>query len=332
MNRTRFAPFALGVLAYSLPVIVWGAYVRASKSGDGCGAHWPLCDGQFLPNPDKIQRVIEFSHRLMSGLLGLLVVGLVVWAFRLTRRPEDGTSVGRQIRFGAISVGFFTVTEALIGRALVKYGWVADNDSVHRAVAMSGHLVNTFLLVASLALTARIAATQRPLHFRGQKVVGAAIGVALAGMLLLGVSGAIAALGDTLFPSRSLAEGLSRDFSPTAHFLIRLRLLHPFLAVSVGVYLVFLAGMLSRLRPAPDVRRFAVGIGGLFAVELGLGVLNVGLLAPIWMQLIHLLVADLLWMQLVLLVLAALAVPVPQNPFRLADDSPLRDAPGRAGV
>jgi heme A synthase len=197
---------------------------------------------------------------------------------------------------------------------------------------MSGHLVNTFLLVASLALTARIAATQRPLFFRGQKVVGAAIGVALAGMLLLGVSGAIAALGDTLFPSRSLAEGLSRDFSPTAHFLIRLRLLHPFLAVSVGVYLVFLAGMLSRLRPAPDVRRFAVGIGGLFAVELGLGVLNVGLLAPIWMQLIHLLVADLLWMQLVLLVLAALSVPVPQNPFRLADDSPLREAPGRAGV
>ncbi|HEX9001707.1 MAG TPA: COX15/CtaA family protein, partial [Blastocatellia bacterium] len=86
MKFTRFAKFAWLVVAYNLMVIVWGAYVRASKSGDGCGSHWPLCNGEVIPLAPTVKTLVEFSHRLSSGLALLLTVVLVVWAFRAFAR------------------------------------------------------------------------------------------------------------------------------------------------------------------------------------------------------------------------------------------------------
>jgi heme A synthase len=125
-------------------------------------------------------------------------------------------------------------------------------------------------------------------------------------MLVLGVSGAVTALGDTLFPSGSFREGLAQDASPTAHALIRLRIWHPVLAVAVGLAVVYAAGWLRRKRPSPEVRRWAAALVALFVLQLVLGVVNVLLAAPVWMQLVHLLAADLVWIALVLLALAAL--------------------------
>src|SRR5258708_21038486 len=142
-----FLRFAWGVLAFNLPVIVWGAFVRASHSGDGCGSHWPLCDGQFIPKPKNIQTVIEFTHRVMSGIDGLLVLCLLIFALRLFPR-------GHHVRYAAVLSFVFTLVEALIGRALVKYGWVNRNDSVARGIVLAAHLPNTFLLLGSFALTA----------------------------------------------------------------------------------------------------------------------------------------------------------------------------------
>src|SRR5436853_6203595 len=80
------ARFSIGVLCVNLAVIAWGAFVRATGSGAGCGSHWPLCNGEVLPRAPSVERIIEFSHRLTSGLSLLLVVALCVWAFRVHPR------------------------------------------------------------------------------------------------------------------------------------------------------------------------------------------------------------------------------------------------------
>lgn len=304
-SQSRFSGFVWGVLGYNLLVIAWGAFVRATGSGAGCGNHWPLCDGQVIPQAHTVQLVIEFTHRMMSGIAGLLVVALFVWARRLYPK-------GAQTRKAADCALFFMVTEALLGAALVKFHWVVLDASPQRVIAMSLHLINTFVFVGSLAVTAILSAGSPPIRLKGQGAVLWGLALAVCGLLALGVSGAVTALGDTLFPVHSLMEGLKQDLTPTAHFLIRLRLFHPLIAMSVGLYLILIAGLMAHLRPSPRVKQWGRAIGGLFLLEIGLGLVNVWLLAPIWMQLIHLLVADLNWVALILLSVSALGEGVPQ--------------------
>lgn len=304
-RRERFARFAAFVLAFNVLVILWGAYVRATGSGAGCGNHWPLCDGQYLPPPTDVKRMIEFGHRMMSALDGVFVLILLIGSFRLFER-------GHRVRLASIGVFAFTMAEAIIGRALVKNGWVVNNVSVGRAVTMSLHLANTFLLLTALALAAWWATGKPAMKWRGQGAVGLALGMGLFGALMLGVSGAITALGDTLFPIKTTAEAIAGTLDPTSHFLVRLRILHPLIAISVGLYLLLLAGLMMHLRPSVDVKRFARILSAIFLFEIAVGLLNKSLLAPIWLQLFHLLVADLVWTTLVLLTASATAVDVPQ--------------------
>jgi heme A synthase len=307
LKLTRFAQFAWLVVAYNLLVIVWGAYVRASVSGNGCGSHWPLCNGEVIPVGAQVKTLIEFSHRLTSGLALLLIVALAVWAWRAYPR-------GHRVRRAALlSVGLIFV-EALIGAGLVLFELVAENRSIARALFMSVHLVNTFLLLAVLALVAWWAAGAARVRLRGQGSVPHLFALGLFGTLLLAVSGAVAALGDTLFPARTLAEGFRQDFSPTAHFLLRLRALHPALALLVGCYVLVAASYVSNfLRPSARVRRLVAVLVGVLLAQLGAGLLNLYLLAPVWLQLVHLLLADLLWLALVLTTAAALAEPAAQT-------------------
>lgn len=305
MKQNRFATFAWAVLAYTVAVILWGAYVRATGSGAGCGSHWPLCDGRIIPRAEQAETIIEFAHRLTSGLLGLLVVGMFIWAFRAYPR-------GHIVRRGAVLSLVFVITEALIGAGLVLFELVAYNDSLARTVWIAAHLINTFLLLAFLTLTAWWAGGGRALQIRNQRAAGWLLGIGFLGMLILGASGAITALGDTLFPAGSLTEGIRQDFSPTAHFLIRLRLWHPLLAVALGLYLVWASTLISALRPSPGTILFSRALKVLFVVQLLAGTLNVYLLAPVWMQLVHLLLADAVWISLVLLAAAALSEEVPE--------------------
>jgi len=293
--------YAWIVVAVNLLVIVWGAYVRASFSGDGCGSHWPLCNGEVIPTAPVIKTLVELTHRLTSGAALLLVVGLVWRSRRLFPK-------GDQVRRGAFWSLIFILIEALLGAALVKFNLVAGNASVARAFVMSIHLVNTFVLLALLSLTAWWAMGAPPVRLRGQGKVNAIFAAGLCGTLLIAVSGAIAALGDTLFPARSLAEGMRQDFSPTAHFLIRLRALHPVLAVGIGCYAVAAASYVNNfLRPGLRTKKLTNVLTTLFLLQLGAGILNVSLLAPIWLQLTHLLLADFFWIALVLTAASALA-------------------------
>lgn len=300
----RFAVFAWSVLGYNLLVILWGAYVRASGSGAGCGAHWPLCNGVVIPQDAQVQTMIEFTHRVMSGLALPLIVVLLVWGWRSYPRRHP-------VRLGSLLAGIFIVTEALLGAGLVLFQLVAQNDSVARAASVAAHLANTFLLLAALVLTAWWSSGGGRISLRRQGGSAWWLGFGLIGILILGAAGAVTALGDTLFPSGSLVEGLQQDISPTAHFLIRLRIIHPFIAVIMGVYLAATVLQIVLSRRDFILRRLAVILAGVFLLQTGLGVLNVVLLAPVWMQLVHLLVADLLWISLVLFSAQALSVPNP---------------------
>ncbi|HXV42978.1 MAG TPA: COX15/CtaA family protein [Anaerolineae bacterium] len=317
MKLDGFAKYAWGVLAFNLGVILWGAYVRATGSGAGCGSHWPFCNGEIIPRNPQVETMIEFTHRLSSGLALLLVVGLVVWAFRLY--PKKGHSV----RWGAGFSMFFIITEALVGAGLVLFELVAQDTSSARAVVIAVHLMNTFLLLAALTLTAWWASGGRPVQLKGQGWLGSALGIAFLALLVLGASGAITALGDTLFPANSLAEGLQQKFSPTAHLLVRLRLWHPLIAIAVGAYVILVIGLFNARRSTPLARQIGRIFTVLYFIQLGSGAFNVYLLAPTWMQLWHLLLADALWIVLVIFAAAGLAQPATQaNSVDLVKTSP----------
>lgn len=288
-TRSRYATAAWAFLGYTVLVVLWGALVRATLSGDGCGDHWPLCNGEVMPVAPTSKTLIELTHRITSGLAWIGALAFLIVARR--KFP-----VGHAARRGAFWGFFFMTTEALVGAGLVIFRMVAANPDHARGYWAIAHLCNTFLLLAALALHARWASTPGALRVRGRD--GALVGLGLLSVLVVGATGAIAALGDTLFPVSSLAEGFAQDLDPASHLFLRLRVLHPLIAIGAAAYLAILGGTFAargRGRgPAIAVALFAL-------LQVPLGFLNVALLAPVWLQLVHLLVADGLWIALTLL-------------------------------
>jgi heme A synthase len=287
-------------------VIVFGAWVRISGSGAGCGQHWPTCHGEIMHAPKSVETAIELTHRVSSGLCMLGAFGLMIWGLRLHPRPHA-------VRWGVVLAMVFMIFEALLGAGLVLLELVGKNDSVSRAVVMAIHLSNTCLLTGAMAFVAwysdaRDGAAAVRLRVRGLPawlLIGSLVLVVLVSM-----SGAVTALGDTLYPvaaDGTVVEHLTGDQSVTAHFLQRMRVIHPLLAVAVGLYLLWLAIALPGLPNEPRVRTLGNLVAGLTVAQLCAGVVNIMLSAPGWMQLVHLALATCLWIALVLLSLAALS-------------------------
>jgi cytochrome c oxidase assembly protein subunit 15 len=289
-SATNFRRFAWALLAWNVLVVVWGGFVRASGSGAGCGSHWPTCNGEVVPHSPQVATIIEFTHRMMSGvaLIGVAVLGW--WAFRVFGRRHMVR------RMAAFSAGFLLL-EALLGAGLVLFNYVEKDASIGRVVYLCAHLVNTQLLLATLALTAWYATDRSASELPRPGAVVAALSF----VLVVSITGVIAALGDTLFPSTSLAQGMQQDFSETASFLIRLRGLHPLFAVACGVYVLALMMGLMKPDQNPGIRKIARWAALLVFMQLCAGAVNIALLAPVWMQLVHLLLANLVWISLVLL-------------------------------
>ncbi|TBH20471.1 heme o synthase [Thermus thermamylovorans] len=305
MNQDRFRRLAWGVFLWTVLVALWGAFVRITGSGAGCGSHWPTCNGEVIPRSPEVETLIEFTHRATSGLAFLGALALLILALRLFPK-------GHPVRFGAGLSLFFMVTESLVGAALVLFGWVADNISTERAVVHMVHLANTYFLLAALLLTAWWASGGAPLALKGQGAVSIGLLLGLLALVFLGMSGAITALGDLLFPVASTREALERSLTPGEHFLVRLRVLHPLIAVSVGLYVVFAGHLVARLRPSLSTQRFAHLLTALYGLQLLVGLANVWLRAPFALQLLHLFLAYLIWFAFVLLAASALARGTPQ--------------------
>jgi heme A synthase len=292
----RFALYAWAVLGYNVLVVLWGAYVRATGSGAGCGNHWPLCNGELAPRAPRLETIIEFTHRVTSGLSLLAVFALWLWSRRLYPR-------GHRARMAAALSVAFLVTEALLGAGLVLFRYVERNASAGRAAYLSAHLANTQVLLAVLTLTAWFA--PRPAKWPGWRAAPRLLLAALSVAVVVSVTGAIAALGDTLFPAASIAEGVRQEFNATSSLLLRLRLLHPAFAVAGGLFLLYAASSALRLRLPAEARRAAWLAAVFVLLQVAAGGVNILLLAPVWMQLAHLLIADLLWIALVMMVAGA---------------------------
>ncbi|MEM7028026.1 MAG: COX15/CtaA family protein [Chloroflexota bacterium] len=316
MRSKPFAIFTWAVLLFTLMIIVWGAFVRATGSGAGCGNHWPSCHGEIVPRTATMETVIEYTHRLTGGLGGLFMIGLVVWAFFIYERKHP------VVIAAVISLIFFMI-EGGIGAGLVKFELVADNASLARAIAISLHLVNTFILLTFMTLTSWWASGGQAIAWQKWQQEGWLIGLGLLAVILIGATGAVTALGDTLFPDESLAEGLRQDLSPTVHWLKRLRVVHPLIALLTGLLMVQIGIKYRQQTYSVEARRFANGLIVMFVLQLIGGFINVFLLAPVWMQLVHLFMADVVWILLVLLGASVLAETPEQqqknrHPHRLA--------------
>ncbi|MFN7936243.1 MAG: COX15/CtaA family protein [Bryobacteraceae bacterium] len=294
---SRFRRYAYAVLWYNIFVVCWGALVRATGSGAGCGEHWPLCNGTVVPAFPQAHTIIEFTHRVTSGFALLSVVAMYVWA----RRVFERAATARRASFFAL---IFMINETLIGALLVLLGLVAGSRSPWRALVLSVHLVNTLLLLAAIALAAwwstrTPSGAASPLRDRLRQAV----------IVILAVSalGGIAALGDTLFPADSIAGGVRDEFSRSAPMLVRLRVLHPVAAFLGGAFFLWLAAKAQSLYRDAQVQRYASAIQFLTMGQFVLGAVNIFLLTPLWTQLTHLLLTDLLWVSLVLLSSSVLA-------------------------
>ena len=287
--------FAWGVLVYFIAVILWGTLVRATGSGAGCGNHWPLCNGTVMQPSASVGTMIEFTHRLTSGLSFFSVVGLLVWTFA-------GTVRGHLARAAAVASVAFTLIEAILGAFLVKLGLTAQSMSPLRPAYLALHLTNTLLLLAALTLTAHML-SRRKGFLRGSVRFVAPFGAlaTVVVVMIVGVTGSLAALGDTLFPASSLGMALAQDFSATSGWLVRWRWTHPTVAFFASVFLIWLLVRAAQRSSAWDNRRLSALVLALLATVYTLGILDVVLLAPLWVQVAHLLAADSLWAALVVM-------------------------------
>ena len=285
-----FTVYAWAFLCYLIGVVLFGAWVRITGSGAGCGEHWPTCGGEIIPRAPSVQTLIEYTHRLTSGMCGIFGLILMVWARRSFRdRPQI-------FKASAVTM-LFIMLEGAVGAGLVLKGLVASDESVARAVVIAIHLVNTLSLVSSAALVAFWSRDDRPA--RASDRIGKLLLGALGLLIVVSMTGAITALGDTLFPVQASADGglLSRikgDLSATNHFLVRLRIVHPLLATGVALFIAFLGVELLRSADA-QLRRWAAVILAALTAQVGLGLLNIALAAPGWLQLVHLLGSQVLW-------------------------------------
>jgi cytochrome c oxidase assembly protein subunit 15 len=282
----RYAALTLGFMVF---VVLEGAVVRATGSGAGCGNHWPLCNGEVIPVHPRLATIIEFVHRQLTTVCTLLVIALVVSIFRA--RPR-----GSRPRRAAVWSGILLLTEGALGAILVKGGYVESNASNMRVLMQCIHFTNTMLLLAALTLTwwwlrprpvVLPAHTAPSTHARLRFIAWTAV----IATIVIGATGSVAALADTLFPSPSLASGLAQDFASTAPLLIRMRWLHPAAAI-IGLACAIWLSLALRSRAA----RWLLT---LIAAQIVLGITDVLLLAPTWMQVLHLLGADLYWIALI---------------------------------
>ncbi len=300
-SQAKFPTLAWATLILNVFVSLWGAVVRATGSGAGCGAHWPTCDGEIVPALQSSAQWIEYTHRLSSGLALLAVIWMLVWAYR----AYPG---GHPVRKGVMASMIFMITESLVGASLVLFGWVEADDSMPRVYIMGVHLTNTLLLLGSLFLTAYWSSGKKMFSFKKQGSLGWMYGIGVILGLVLVVTGAIIALGDSLF----LQIGLTPEQSPVVAGILAIRVYHPITSIIVGLFWIFLARYAAAARPTTGVIRSGNALILVTILTWLAGFINNWLHAPVTMQVIHLLLADLFWLGIVWLSAEALAEDAPR--------------------
>jgi heme A synthase len=297
-----FPYVAWAALGFNLLVILWGTVVRATGSGDGCGESWPKCGQQFVPQNPTVETLIEFSHRASSFLAGLGVAAvflLALWAWPKRHLVRRAAALG----------GILIIVEVLLGASLVIFGWVDADISVARMIVVPLHLGNTFMLLGALAVTAWWGSGLPLPRPEGKQMSIRWLWMGAAVLLVLGATGALNALADTIFPANSIAEGIADEFGSTAPILLRLRIIHPIVAIAGGLLVGWIAADTARLGSV-RTKRLAATVSIVVLSQFFVGIANVFFLAPLSLQVTHLLVADVLWLSFVLFGVSWLGDPV----------------------
>ena len=302
--RSWFSRFAWLFVLYLIGVIMFGAWVRITHSGAGCGSHWPTCHGEIIPIAPSVETMIEYTHRLTSGLCGIFGLILLGWAWARYRSSR--------VLNGMLVTLFFIILEGAIGAGLVLKELVADDSSVARAIVISLHLVNTLMLTGAAALTAWWSEGHERPKLTGGHGIKWLVGAGLVALVFTSMSGAVTALGDTLFPVAPTEGGglfahVRDDLSATNHFLVRLRAVHPVLAILTAAFNLWLANhVIGSPELGEGARKWAILLASMVGVEVLLGILNVMLHAPGWAQLSHLFTAQIIWISALLMGASAL--------------------------
>lgn len=296
-------------LSYLILVIVFGAYVRAGLHGDGCGRSWPHCGNTIVPDGSSVSAIIEFTHRTTSTLSGLIALAFVFWARKIDRK-------GGYLRKSAMGALVFTVVAGLIGASLVLFEWVTTDKSVGRAITMPLHLINTYFLIASVALMAYFSGGGKSFSFKNQGSIGTGLRWALGGMFVLGMTGALSAMGRTAFSTNmesvnTFMERITLHIGENAPALLKGGATHPLIATSVAVIVIMVVYLVMHRRESPEVKRWGQATVGLFLIQMVFGIINLVVSAPLWMQMTHLTIALADWLCLVMLVAHALKVQEP---------------------
>lgn len=292
-NYENWKNFLFYFWLYTLIVILWGAWVRISHSGNGCGDHWPLCSGEFIPDLTQKKTWIEYTHRLMSGSYGLLVIFIF---FKIRKMIQVNTTThtsnlnsnltsnltSNWLKRLNYALFILMIIEALLGALLVKAKLVTENDTLLRLVVMSIHQINSFLLTGCTFSMYLIFKNKSDL-----KAIASNFYL-LALFLIIPATGAIASLSTTLFPTLSLWQGIIQDFSQNSHIYIKLRILHP-------VFAIFIVSIIYYYSALKEKSFFTFEL--LFIVTIG--IITLLSHSPVYLKLLHLFLAHYLWGRLI---------------------------------
>lgn len=286
-GRRKFRVLAWSVLIFNVGVVLGGAIVRATGSGDGCGESWPTCTDRLFPANPGVETVIEFSHRVTSALAILGVITLFVFARRLYDK-------GDRVRNGAAASLALLLFESVLGAALVIFGWVDQDASIGRMIIVPLHLTNTYILLGALTVTAWWSSGNpgptKPIDTRVKRnlILGAV------SLVVLGATGALNALADSLYPAETFLSGVADEFAGDAPWLLEVRIFHPIIAIAVGFGVAYLVMRLAAAA-GDRTKRLGAFVGGLIVIQFFIGLVNVILAAPLEIQVIHLAIADAIW-------------------------------------
>ncbi len=309
----RFPVFAWIVLGFTILVIISGDIVQATESGAGCGETWPRCDGSLIPTISDLQTGVEFTHRMVTAILGFGYIAVVIGAWRRRGWSDESgalATVGRLLtpagftdayrrssalwRVTVWAVVFFVI-EVILGAMLVVFGWVESDASIGRVIVDSVHLVNTFAMVLTLTLVVFHASGGGALRLDRSRFSHQLL-LAGAGIItLIGITGAINSLADALY----FSEDVIVEETPIASILVTIRGIHPVVAIGGGIAVFLIVRYLATGQGA-GVRPYALAIQGIVWAQFIIGFLNIALLTPLESQVLHLLTAHVMWVLFVL--------------------------------
>lgn len=284
---SAFMFWSLSTAALTWGLIVFGAVVRVTESGLGCGTDWPLCNGMIFPPLDNVTAWIEWLHRLFALLIGCFGLATLAVAWRRYRRVNR-----RVLNMTVLAAGLFIVQSGL-GAIVVFLELPPTFVTLHLGVAM-------LLLAALLGAAAQAWRQPSPVDRADSVPLLASVNAAMAFVIILTgalVRGSGATLACTTWPLCDGGAILPFEQSQLAV----INMIHRLSAAAMSITLLILLRQVYHKRRQRLIRRLVLGAALAQALQIGVGALfvisaagrawgaaHVGLAAAVWALLVTL--------------------------------------------